>query len=68
MPYIVAKRFLKKVLCRKAYREFVKKMTERNPKVLKMKGKELIRTLEDIEDNRLRKFLFKLIQFIQLKY
>ena len=35
MPYIVAKRFLKKVLCRRAYNEFVKKMTERDPKVLK---------------------------------
>ena len=30
MPYIVAKRFLKKVLCRKAYNEFVKKMLERD--------------------------------------
>ena len=45
MPYIVAKRFLKKVLCRRAYNEFVKKMTERNPKVLKAKGKDLYKVL-----------------------
>ena len=68
MPYIVAKRFLKKVLIRKAYKEFVKKMTERNPKVLKTKGKELIKTLKDIKDNKSRDFLTKLIKLIQRKY
>ena len=68
MPYIVAKRFLKKVLCRKAYKEFVKKMTERNPKVLKAKGRELIRTLKDIKDNKSRDFLTQLIKVIQRKY
>jgi hypothetical protein len=52
MPYIVAKRFLKKVLCRRPYNEFVKKMTERNPKVLKMKGNKLINDLENIKNNR----------------
>ena len=68
MPYIVAKRFLKKVLCRRAYNEFVKKMTERNPKVLQAKGKDLIKTLKDIRDHRLKEFLIKLIRFIQRKY
>ena len=68
MPYIVAKRFLKKVLCRRAYNEFVKKMTERNPEVLKAKGKDLIKALKDIKDHRLREFLIKLIKFIQRKY
>ena len=68
MPYIVAKRFLKKVLCRRAYNEFVKKMTERNPKVLKKKGKELIKALQDIKNNRIRDFLDKLLKFIQRKY
>ena len=68
MPYIVAKRFLKKVLCRRAYNEFVKKMTERNPAVLKKKGNELIKTLNDIKDHRLKDFLTKLIRFIQTKY
>ena len=68
MPYIVAKRFLKKVLCRRAYNEFVKKMRERDPKVLKAKGKDLIKALNDIKDNRLRDFLKKLIRYIQRKY
>ena len=68
MPYIVAKRFLKKVLCRRAFNEFVKKMTERNPDVLRKKGRELIKALNDIKNNRLRDFLKKLIQFIQRKY
>ena len=68
MPYIVAKRFLKKVLCRRAFKEFVKKMTERNPEVLKAKGKDLIKVLKDIKDHRLRDFLIKLIRFIQSKY
>ena len=68
MPYIVAKRFLKKVLCRRPYHEFVKKMTERNPKVLKAKGKELIKALDDIKDHRLKDFLTKLIKYIQRKY
>ena len=68
MPYIVAKRFLKKVLCRRAFNEFVKKMTERNPKVLKAKGKDLIKALNDIKDHRLRDFLIRLIRFIQRKY
>ena len=68
MPYIVAKRFLKKVLCRRAYNEFVKKMTERDPKVLKKKGKELIKALQDIKNNRIRDFLDKLLKFIQRKY
>ena len=53
MPYIVAKRFLKKVLCRKAFKEFVKKMTERNPKVLQAKGQDLIKAIKNI------KLLFK---------
>ena len=68
MPYIVAKRFLKKVLCRRAFYEFVKKMTERNPDVLKKKGRALIKALEDIKNNREREFLKKLIEFIQTKY
>ena len=68
MPYIVAKRFLKKVLCRRAFKEFVKKMNERNPNILKKKGRELIKTLTDIKNNRLRDFLKKLIRFIQRKY
>ena len=68
MPYIVAKRFLKKVLCRRAFNEFVKKMNERNPKVLRMKGKQLIKTLKDIKDNRIRDFLLKLIRFIRIRY
>ena len=68
MPYIVAKRFLKKVLCRKAFNEFVKKMTERNPKVLQAKGKDLMKVLKDIKDHRLKEFLIKLIRFIQRKY
>ena len=68
MPYIVAKRFLKKVLTRRAFKEFVKKMTERDPKVLKAKGKDLIKALKDIKDNRIRDFLMKLIRFIQRKY
>ena len=68
MPYIVAKRFLKKVLCRRAYNEFVKKMTERNPDVLKKKGKELIKALKDIKDDRIRSFLNNLIKYIQRKY
>ena len=68
MPYIVAKRFLKKVLCRRAFKEFVKKMNERNPNILKKKGRELIKTLTDIKNNRLRDFLKRLIQFIQRKY
>ena len=68
MPYIVAKRFLKKVLCRRAYNEFIKKMTERDPKVLRKKGKELIKALQDIKNNRIRDFLNKLIKFIQRKY
>ena len=68
MPYIVAKRFLKKVLCRRAYNEFVKKMTERNPKVLKAKGKDLYKVLKDIRDKRLRDFLKKLMRYIQSKY
>ena len=68
MPYIVAKRFLKKVLTRRAFKEFVKKMTERDPKVLKAKGKDLIKALKDIKDNRIRDFLTKLIRFIQRKY
>ena len=68
MPYIVAKRFLKKVLCRRAYNEFVKKMTERNPNVLKKKGRELIKTLTDIKNNRVRDFLNNLIKYIQRKY
>ena len=68
MPYIVAKRFLKKVLCRRPYREFVKKMTERNPEVLKKKGKDLFNTLKKMKDNREKDFLLKLIKFIQRKY
>ena len=68
MPYIVAKRFLKKVLCRRPYKEFVKKMTERNPEVLKKKGKDLYKALKDIKDNREKDFLIKLIKFIQRKY
>ena len=68
MPYIVAKRFLKKVLCRRPYKEFVKKMTERNPEVLKKKGKDLFNALKDIKDKRERDFLSKLIKFIQRKY
>ena len=68
MPYIVAKRFLKKVLCRRAFKEFVKKMNETNPKVLQAKGRDLYKTLKDIRDNRLREFLFKLIRYIQRKY
>ena len=68
MPYIVAKRFLKKVLCRKAFKEFVKKMTERDPKVLKRKGKDLIKTLQDIKNDRIKDFLDKLIKYIQRKY
>ena len=68
MPYIVAKRFLKKVLCRKAFKEFVKKMNERNPKVLKTKGKDLIKTIKNIQDKRIRNFLDKLLKYIQEKY
>ena len=68
MPYIVAKRFLKKVLCRRAYNEFVKKMTERDPRVLKSKGKDLYKTLKDLKDKRLRDFLKKLMIHIQTKY
>ena len=68
MPYIVAKRFLKKVLCRRPFNEFIKKMNERNPNVLKQKGKELIKTLTNIKNNRLRDFLNKLIKYIQRKY
>ena len=68
MPYIVAKRFLKKVLCRRAFKEFVKKMTERNPKVLKAKGKDLMKAIKNIQDKRIRDFLEKLVQFIQEKY
>ena len=68
MPYIVAKRFLKKVLCRRAYKEFVKKMTETNPKVLKVKGKKLNKVLNDIKDKRLKDFLSKLVRYIQSKY
>ena len=68
MPYIVAKRFLKKVLTRRAFNEFVKKMTERDPKVLKAKGKDLIRALKDIKDNRIKDFLNKLIRYIQRTY
>ena len=68
MPYIVAKRFLKKVLCRKAFKEFVKKMTERNPEVLKAKGKELIKAIKNIQDKRIRDFLDKLLKHIQEKY
>ena len=68
MPYIVAKRFLKKVLCRRAYNEFVKKMNERNPRVLKSKGKDLYKTLKDLKDKRLRDFLKKLMIHIQTKY
>ena len=68
MPYIVAKRFLKKVLCRKAFKEFVKKMTERNPKVLKSKGKELIKAIKDIKNNKIRNFLDNLMKYIQKKY
>ena len=68
MPYIVAKRFLKKVLCRKAFNEFVKKMTERNPEVLKAKGKDLIKAIKNIQDKRIRDFLDKLLKAIQEKY
>ena len=68
MPYIVAKRFLKKVLCRKAFKEFVKKMTERNPKVLKAKGQDLINAIKNIKDHRIRDFLDKLVKYIQEKY
>jgi len=68
MPYIVAKRFLKKVLCRRPYKEFVKKMTERNPEVLKKKGKDLYNALKNIKDNREKDFLVKLIKSIQRKY
>ena len=68
MPYIVAKRFLKKVLCRKAFKEFVKKMTERNPKVLQAKGQDLINAIKNIKDHRIRNFLDKLIKYIQEKY
>ena len=68
MPYIVAKRFLKKVLCRKAYKEFVKKMTERNPRILKEKGKALIKLIKNIKDKRIRDFLNKLLKAIQAKY
>ena len=68
MPYIVAKRFLKKVLCRKAFKEFTKKMNERNPKVLKAKGKDLIKTIKNIQDKRIRNFLDKLLKYIQEKY
>ena len=68
MPYIVAKRFLKKVLCRKAFKEFVKKMTERNPKVLQAKGQDLINAIKNIKDHRIRNFLDRLIKFIQEKY
>lgn len=59
---------MKKVLCRRAYNEFVKKMTERNPKVLKAKGKDLYKVLKDIRDKRLRDFLKKLMRYIQSKY
>ena len=48
MPFIVARRILKKLLCRRPFNEFVQKMTERNPKVLKKKGSDLIRMLEDV--------------------
>ena len=68
MPYIVAKRFLKKVLCRRAFNEFVKKMTERNPKVLKAKGKDLIKAIQDIKNNKIRDFLNNLMKYIQEKY
>ena len=68
MPYIVAKRFLKKVICRRPFKEFVKKMTERNPKVLRNKGKGLIKTLNDIKNNKTRDFLNRLKHFIQIKY
>ena len=68
MPYIVAKRFLKKVLCRKAYKEFVKKMTERNPRILKEKGKSLSKLIKNIKDKRNRDFLNKLLKAIQAKY
>jgi len=68
MPYIVAKRFLKKVLCRRAYNEFVKKMTERDPRVLRSKGKDLYKTLKNLRDKRLREFLKKLMIHIQTKY
>jgi len=68
MPYIVAKRFLKKVLCRRAFKEFVKKMTERNPKVLRAKGKDLIKAIKNIQDKRKREFMDKLLQTIQEKY
>ena len=68
MPYIVAKRFLKKVLCRKAYKEFVKKMTERNPRILKEKGKSLSKLMKNIKDKRNKDFLNKLLKAIQAKY
>ena len=68
MPYIVAKRFLKKVLCRKAFKEFIKKLTERNPEVLKEKGKALIKAIKNIQDKRIRDFLNKLLKAIQEKY
>ena len=68
MPYIVAKRFLKKVLYRRPYNEFVKKMTERNPKVLKMKGNKLIKDLENIKNNRSKEFLLRVIRYIRIKY
>ena len=68
MTYIVAKRFLKKDICRKHYKEFIKKMTEKNPEVIKKKGKDLYKALKDIKDNREKDFLIKLIKFIQRKY
>ena len=37
-------------------------------KVLKKKGKELIKALQDIKNNKIRDFLDKLLKFIQRKY
>lgn len=43
-------------------------MTERNPEVLKAKGKELIKAIKNIQDKRIRDFLDKLLKHIQEKY
>ena len=48
--------------------EFVKKMTERNPAVLKTKVKDLYKILKNIKDRRIRDFLNKLTRCAKAKY
>ena len=68
MPYIVAKHILKKLFCRRPFYEFVKKMNERNPKVLKEKGQKLIDILEKIGKKKpFEKFLRKIKFYIAVR-